>query len=125
MSVVHTVLVVDDDMMVRALAARVLALEGYCVLTASDGEEALRIARASVGQLSVVVTDIRMPEMDGTELAAHLARLTPAPPVLFVSGFALPKDDLPGPVLPKPFTIEALTGQVRAILQRAGESSAR
>jgi len=122
MSVVHTVLVVDDDTMVRTLAARVLVLEGYRVLMAGNGEEALSIARASVGKLSLVVTDIRMPEMDGTELAAHLARLTPAPPVLFVSGFTV-HGDLPGPFLPKPFAPRALAEQVRAILGIPGEQS--
>jgi hypothetical protein len=63
------VLVVDDDAMLRELLARVLVEEGFAVLTAEDGEQALAIASTLDGRLGLVVTDIRMPGMDGLELA--------------------------------------------------------
>jgi two-component system cell cycle sensor histidine kinase/response regulator CckA len=81
-SVRPTVLAVDDEEAVRALIARTLAAEGYSVLTAGNGEEALVLARPLAGQLALVITDLQMPQMGGTTLAVHLARMTPAPRVL-------------------------------------------
>lgn len=83
-----TVIVVEDDAALRALLARTLADEGYSVLTAGDGAEALALATTLSGQLGLVVTDIRMPVMDGLTLAENLARFSVPPPILFISGFA-------------------------------------
>jgi CheY-like chemotaxis protein len=112
------VLVVDDDPQLRGLVARAVTDAGYQVLTAADGEEALAVARTLDGQLGLVVTDIRMPVMDGVTLAARLTDSHPRVPVLFISGFA-PLDQasaLPGPLLPKPFTPDQLLRQVRQML---------
>ena len=77
------------------------------------------------GRLGLVVTDIRMPEMDGTELATHLAGLNPAPRILFVSGFGtVARSALPGPLLPKPFTPQQLVNQVRSHYRGARAGSA-
>jgi DNA-binding response OmpR family regulator len=114
----QTVLVVDDDAMLRAMLARALTEEGFAVLTAEDGEQALAIAGTLDGQLSLVVTDIRMPGMDGLELAGHLAYLKPPPPVLFISGFTEARN-VPGPLLAKPFGPTAFLAQVGRMLPSA------
>lgn len=115
-----TVLVVDDDAALRTLMARMLATEGYNVVAAADGTEALRIAEELVGQIPLVVTDVTMPVMDGVELARALARLIPAPLVLFVSGYAAPTGhELPGPFLAKPFRSHELAQCVHTLLKAA------
>ena len=111
----QTVLVVDDDAILRELLARVLVDEGYAVLTAEDGEQALAIATTLDGQLGLVVTDILLPVMDGLELAARLAYLKPPPPVMFMSGFTDDRD-VPGPMLAKPFGPTAFIEQVGRML---------
>ena len=100
----RTVLLVDDDPLVRSLLGRALSNDGYAVLAAADGEEALALASALNGQLSLVVTDIRMPVMDGLELASHLIELNPKLPILFISGFLPATAKVPGLLLSKPFT---------------------
>jgi CheY-like chemotaxis protein len=110
-----TVLVVDDDATLRAILARTLADEGYRVITAADGEEALALAHTLNGQLGLVVTDIRMPVMDGLTLAENLARFRVPPPVLFISGFA-DGHEIPGPYLTKPFLPSALVEAVGQIV---------
>lgn len=117
----QTVLIVEDDAMLRRILAEALAEEGFAVLTAEDGEEALAIASTLHEQLGLVVTDILLPVMDGLDLADHLARLDPAPPVLFISGIT-PDRDVPGPLLAKPFGPSAFLEQVNRILPAAQHS---
>ena len=113
----QAVLVVDDDVVLCQIMARTLAEEGYHVFTAGCGEDALVMACQLGGQLGLVVTDIRMPEMDGVELASHLAGLNPAPRILFVSGYGpAVGSDLPAPLLPKPFSPQQLLSRVRAMI---------
>ena len=107
----QTVLLVEDDAMLRTILAEALAQDGYAVLTAEDGEQALAIASTLAGQLDLVVTDVLLPVMDGLELAAHLACLKPPPAVLFISGIATHRD-VPAPVLTKPFGPTAFLKQV-------------
>ena len=109
------VLLVDDNAAIRDLAARILTFEGYQVITAENGEEALALASTLNGQLGLVVTDIRMPVMDGLELATRLARLKPTLPVLFISGFA-DSMAVSSPVLAKPFSADALLAAVAQFL---------
>jgi CheY-like chemotaxis protein len=80
------ILVVDDDNAVRDVVARMLSANGFGVLTASDGSEALRI----LGQRSVdlLFTDIVMPGMDGVELARQARQVRPGLKVLFATGYA-------------------------------------
>jgi DNA-binding response OmpR family regulator len=111
----NVVLLVEDDNMLRNILAQALADEGFPVLTAEDGEEALAIASSMDGHLALVVTDILLPEMDGLDLAARLASLTAPPPVLFISGIR-GRRDVPGPVLAKPFGPSAFLEQVTRML---------
>jgi CheY-like chemotaxis protein len=105
-SPLSTVLVVDDDPMLRYLLARTLADEGYPVIAVENGEQALILASSLIGQLALVITDIRMPGMGGLQLARCLANLEVPPPVLFISGFAADAE-VPGPFLAKPFLPQA------------------
>jgi CheY-like chemotaxis protein len=114
-SPLSTVLVVDDDPMLRYLLARTLADEGYPVIAVENGEQALILASSLIGQLALVITDIRMPGMGGLQLARCLANLEVPPPVLFISGFAADAE-VPGPFLAKPFLPSALVEHVGRML---------
>jgi two-component system cell cycle sensor histidine kinase/response regulator CckA len=83
----ETVLVAEDEEMVRSIMARTLRDCGYAVLEAADGREALETVEAHGGQVSLIVADVVMPHMGGRELAAHLAQRWPDVPVLFTSGY--------------------------------------
>jgi CheY-like chemotaxis protein len=117
------VLVVDDVESVRRLIRRVLEHAGHRVLEARDGVEALTCL-AENPAVELVLTDLRMPNMDGWELATHLSRRSPRVPLLFMSGFDehLAADTVAGPVLPKPFTSERLDELIRQVL-RAGRAA--
>jgi CheY-like chemotaxis protein len=112
-----TVLVVDDEPAMRALTRRMLEGEGYRVYEAADGLDALAILAEGWG-VDVMVTDIRMPRMDGRELASRLTTHSPRIPIVFMSGYDvyLGPVDLPGPVLAKPFRSDQLTALVRQLL---------
>lgn len=81
-----TVLLVDDEEMLRRLLTRTLAGAGFLVVEAGDGEQALEAARSLNDQLSLVITDIRMPVMDGIEFARAFRPLFPSVPILFMTG---------------------------------------
>jgi CheY-like chemotaxis protein len=114
----QTVLLVEDDALLRSILAGALADEGFAVLTAENGEEAWTIASTLGSQLGLVVTDVLLPVMDGWELAAHLACLKPPPAVLFISGIATHRD-VPAPVLAKPFGPTAFLEQVARLIAPA------
>jgi two-component system cell cycle sensor histidine kinase/response regulator CckA len=110
-----TVLVVDDEELLRRFMARVMADEGFRVLEAGNGIDALAWFGNGGTPIHLVITDILMPDMGGVELAARLATRSPPPPVLFVTG-GHHHSDLPGPVLWKPFLPSDLTTVVRQLL---------
>lgn len=118
----ETVLLVEDEVQVRVLAANVLRHRGYNLLEAGSGTEALQISDSYRGHIDIVVTDIVMPHMRGTELARRLRGQRPGVKVLYVSGYT---DDETFrqeagtdrvAFLPKPFTPSALAHKVREIL---------
>ena len=113
------VLVAEDDPMVAALVERLLAEYGYEVVTARHGEEAMRIAHRS--PVDLLVTDVRMPVMDGWELSRRLRERWPNLPVLFISGYDLElahgaKPRGSGAFLRKPFDPDELLRQVGRLL---------
>jgi len=117
---VSTILVVDDEPTVRRMVALVLENEGFCVLTAEGGQEAIDLAHTHAGTIDLLVTDVKMPEMDGCTLAGRLQAEHPELPVLLISGFAENEPevrDLKYPMLPKPFSLESLLCAVRNLLQ--------
>jgi PAS domain S-box-containing protein len=118
----ETVLVVEDDPLVRHLSARLLASQGYATLEARNGREALELLQAHEDRVQLVLTDVVMPELGGAEFARHVEQLQPGLPVLFMSGFTdheVVRRGLldPGaPYLQKPFDAATLGRRVREIL---------
>jgi two-component system cell cycle sensor histidine kinase/response regulator CckA len=110
-----TILVVDDEPQVRRLATRALEHEGYHVIQATDGLEALGLFTDEAG-IDLLVTDVRMPHTDGIVLAAALRRRYPHVPVLFMSGFPRGTEPAPEPFLAKPFEMQALCDRVKELL---------
>jgi two-component system, cell cycle sensor histidine kinase and response regulator CckA len=110
------VLVVDDEELVRTMLIRTMEAQNYLVYAAADGIEAISIVEKNL-PIDLVVADVSMPRMDGRELALELAKRYPQLPVVLISGVYLGGGtDLPGPVLPKPFTPMALAARVREVL---------
>jgi len=119
------VLVVDDEPAVRRYAARVLEREGYAVLEAGDGAEALEMVRGQGPVIEIVVTDIVMPRLNGVELMQALASSHPDLPVILMSGYAtsaLAELGIVAPcsILTKPFPPERLLEEVRRCIRREG-----
>ena len=121
----RTVLVVEDEDEVRSMILRTLKADGFHVLEAQNGATALRVlAEAGDGRVELVLTDLRMPVMDGRQLAAALARLRPSLPIVFMSGYTAQLMDMrlvcPGlTVLAKPFRNEDLLAMVRGQLEQS------
>ncbi len=117
----ETVLLVEDEEAVRAIAGEVLRRHGYVVLAASHGEEAMRMALQHPHEIHLMVTDVVMPRMSGRELADRLALVRPAMKRLFMSGYTdhvvMQRDLAPGVAfLQKPFTPEVFARKVRSVL---------
>jgi CheY-like chemotaxis protein len=112
----QTVLVVDDEPLVRGLVRAVLEGDGYSVLEAGGAREALELARAHPERIDLVLTDVIMPHMLGTELAPLLRASRPDVPVLFMSASRAALAAPPEPLLDKPFTRDALARAVREAL---------
>jgi two-component system, cell cycle sensor histidine kinase and response regulator CckA len=113
------VMVVDDEPFVRSLSRRMLEDAGYQVYEAGDGVDALALL-AQLGGVDAVITDLRMPNMDGFALSAYLAGHYPRIPRLIISGFDQDPDDVAalGPLLLKPFSAEQLVERLRQALLR-------
>ena len=113
----ETVLVADDDPLVRSVAVRVLERAGYKVLAAADGEEALRLFEQHETEIQLAVLDVVMPKAGGHEVMAHLRERQPGIPIVFCSGYdpqtqdALPEEGVS--LLQKPFEPPALAALVR------------
>jgi CheY-like chemotaxis protein len=116
------VMVVDDEKWARELTARMLRDEGYQVIEAASGEEALQYLGRR-GAVNLVLADIAMPEMDGLQLADQLRTSYPQQPVMLMTGFSgvLAKIGMQGlkhPLLTKPFSAAQLTARVRDALNQ-------
>jgi len=119
----RTILVVEDDRELRAVGERILVGAGYEVLTAEDGDTALAIAASRPEGIDLVITDVVMPGMLGTELVHRLQEAHPGLRVLLMSGYAPPVlrsgGTLPAgtPLLDKPFSGPVLIAKVREVLE--------
>jgi len=116
----ETVLVVEDERDIRDIVGDYLQQNGYTVLHAQNGREALEIARRYKGLIHLLITDIVMPELGGRELAEELRRMRPRTRVLFTSGYLHTADTKPAEqqtaVLQKPFALNVLASKVREVL---------
>ncbi len=118
----ETVLLAEDEPLVRLLARRVLEQAGYKVLVAAGGAEAVEAAEHFAGPIHLLLTDVVMPGMNGRVVAQRVTELRPAIRVLYMTGYAdeaVARHGVLDPgtaLLPKPFTPAALTRKVREVL---------
>ena len=128
----ETILVIEDEDVVRSLAMRGLRDYGYIVVEAENGSQALRYIQQHPGEIDLVISDVVMPEMGGRELGQNLVLFDPDLPILYMSGYT--GDDVvqrglldPGaPFQQKPFTPATLASKIRTMLdQRPSRASAR
>src|SRR6266852_1165249 len=80
------ILVADDEVIIRNLVTILMQLEGYLVLAAADGQEGLELSRKYSGKIDLVITDMEMPRLNGSDLSAHLLEERPGIKVLVMSG---------------------------------------
>lgn len=118
----ETVLLVEDEPKVRDLAHRLLQRQGYTVLTAINGEEALQLCQTYTGELHLLLTDVVMPKMNGKALADQIKLIRPEIKILFVSGYT-DKTLIPSEAqgvdmafIQKPFSVMELSQKVRTVL---------
>lgn len=113
----ETVLLVDDDEAVREAAKEALERAGFGVMEAVAGDEAWRLARAVGGPIDLLVTDVVLPGLNGRKLADRLRAARPGLPVVYISGYPQPSDDLPPGTafVPKPFRPRELLAAVRRV----------
>jgi CheY-like chemotaxis protein len=111
-----TILVVDDEAIARAYMERALKQEGYQVILASDGEEALQTLKATKQKIAMIITDLVMPGMGGHAFAIEVGQLPSPPPMLYVSAYEKPQGEMSKRFLQKPFSIAELTQAVKQML---------
>ena len=125
----ETILLVEDDEVVRKLVSEVLDNEGYRLLEAANGVAALSICAQYEERIHLLLTDVIMPEMSGRELANRLAAVRPEVKVLYMSGYT---DDVivhhgvldeGTEFIQKPFTPDVLARKIREVLDRPGKRS--
>ncbi len=120
----ETILVVEDEEEVRKLAARVLQRQGYKVLEAPQGGDALLICEQHQDPIHLMLTDVVMPGMSGHQLAKRLESLQPRMKVLYMSGYtnnAIAQHGVLGEgvnYIQKPFTVDGLARKVRGVLDK-------
>jgi two-component system, cell cycle sensor histidine kinase and response regulator CckA len=116
-----TILLVEDEAMVRAVAERALARQGYKVVTATNGEEGLEMLEAAEEPIDLVNSDVVMPTMDGPTMARAAREKRPDLPIIFMSGYA--EEQLRNSInlenigfLPKPFSVQQIGQAAREAL---------
>ncbi|HKD39059.1 MAG TPA: ATP-binding protein [Myxococcaceae bacterium] len=116
----ETILLVEDEEGIRNLAGSFLTGNGYTVLAAGDGIEALDLAQHHAQTVDLLVTDMVMPKLNGRELVRQLVRSTPRMRILYISGYSNQEQGLEetASYLAKPFSMEQLARKVREVLDR-------
>jgi two-component system cell cycle response regulator CpdR len=117
------ILLAEDDTAVRDFVRRALEMDGHDVVPVSDGGEALERALSPIDSFDLLLSDIRMPVVDGLALALQVGRERPDLPILLMTGYAEHRDKAYGldalikGVIQKPFTLEYIRNQVRDALE--------
>ncbi len=120
----ETILLVEDEPLVRGLAVQILRAQGFKVIDAKDGEEALELSQSYQGVIHLCVTDVVMPKMGGKELAEQLVMMRPEIKIMFASGYTDETVMQHGVLergvefLQKPYTLALLTRRVREVLDK-------
>jgi hypothetical protein len=123
-----TILLVEDEDALREVTRRILASDGYRVIEAANGAEALVLASAEEEPIDLLLSDVIMPGMHGPQLAEEIRRIKPAIKVVFMSGFAQPILDTSGhleagaTLVEKPFSGPSLLGRVSRVLSHESSS---
>jgi CheY-like chemotaxis protein len=118
------ILIAEDEEPLRALIKRALAEEGHVVVATADGAEALEVLQSEGGGFDLLLTDIKMPVMDGIALALAVARDFPKLPILLMTGFADQRERVSGlqalmcDVIPKPFALAEIKFAVASALAK-------
>jgi CheY-like chemotaxis protein len=123
----ETLLLVDDEQVVRIVAETVLRGHGYRIMTAADGHEAIETFRAYRGEISLVLMDMTMPRMSGLEAFRAMRAIDAWVPVVICSGYVVdlnefetPEGDRPNGFVQKPYHLQDLVTTVRATIDAAG-----
>ena len=120
----QTILIVDDEATVREIAQRYLEREGYAVLSAASGADALRLIESDGARIDLIVLDIMLPEVNGLEVLKRV-RARGATPVILLSARTDESDRVLGlefgadDYVPKPFGPRELVSRVKAVLRRS------
>ena len=112
------ILIVEDEPVIRNLVRAIIQHEGYSFLLAANGEEAIALSRAYPGEIHLLLTDIKMPKMDGSELAAKIMSERPKIRILLMSGQAsdeIREANLKLPFLRKPFMTQTLRDNLEKV----------
>ena len=114
-----TILLVDDEPMIRDLGRAVLSRAGFRVLTAEDGVEAVEVFARQYADIDLVILDVTMPRMSGRDAFRHMTEINPAARILFSTGYSaedLPEVEISAGLLSKPYRPQELVAAVRAAL---------
>jgi CheY-like chemotaxis protein len=128
----ETILLVDDEIMVRMVAETLLKSHGYRILTAGDGQEAVSVFRAHQDEISLILMDMTMPKMSGLEAFQELRTLDRFTPVVICSGYVVdlgewqtPQGDRPNGFVQKPYNLRDLVSTVRHLIDTSAERSSQ
>lgn len=113
----ETILLVDDEPQVRSMLYQILTTHGYEVIQAVDGQDALEKFEQNPKGISLVVTDILMPRMDGVSSVKAMSSINPSVKVLFMTGYMSDQPDPKARILIKPFPPTKILQTIRAILE--------
>jgi two-component system cell cycle sensor histidine kinase/response regulator CckA len=119
-----TILLVEDDLIIRKMAQEYLTAKGFFVLVAGSGEEAIRVAELEPAPIDILVSDITLPGESGRTVAGNLSKRIPSLRILFISGYAQDAEIFQGALsagvdfLQKPFGLDILVRKIRDVLDR-------
>ncbi|HSL91969.1 MAG TPA: response regulator, partial [Candidatus Limnocylindrales bacterium] len=114
----ETILLADDEEMIRNLAQQILETHGYSVVTAADGQEAIDLYMRQRDRFDLVILDLTMPRLTGAEALTRIRNLNPESKVILSSGYPSGETSRASAFLPKPYRPDVLTRVVREVLDR-------